>query len=422
MAVHRELPRTLLPLDRWAQIIGLDPRHFRQITTSVNPATTCAQVWKQYSWQEADQVGRYDVADTIQQAERTIAQYLGYKLLPVWEVNERQRTPKPGNAELLRYGGTGLRGFPLSVLANWGHFVEGGVEAKVIEPNGSAVAVTYSDVDLDGYFETATISFATTVTDEEEFAVFYPGEAGADKWEIRPLNTVVISAGTAMITMSKHQLVNPGLIEALAPAAVAAAGIAVDPNFLSTVDVYRRYNNPNGQLTLIWDPTNFFCDVCSTTSGTCCPVCGQTTQEGCLMPKDYLASLLMYRAATFEDDEWTGATFTCGRNPDQLLMNYRAGLEDKTQDWPKLQMSPQWERAVSYYALALLDRPICDCTPINGLSDYWREDLSRQSPGGGAFQLSTTVLDSPLGTRRAEIHVWNMIKEQGRRLAQPVRW
>ena len=415
---RRTLPRTLLTLDRWAQIIGLDPRHFRQITTSVKPATTCSKVWKQYSWQEADQVGRYDVADAIQQAERTIAQYLGYKLLPTWEVDERQHTPKPGNAELLRYGATGPRGFPLAVLANWGHFVEGGVQAKVIEPNGSGVGITYSDRDGDGYFETATVTINTTITDEEEIAVFYPNEGGADEWEIRPLREVAISGGVATITLWRHQLVDPDLIEALDPQAVNGA---TNASFLTTVDVYRRYNNPSGQLTLIWDPNNFFCNACGTAT-TCCPVCGQTTQEGCLMPKDYLASLLMYRAATYEDGEWSTAAFACNRNPDQLLLSYRAGLEDKTRDWPKLQMDSQWEKAVAYYALALLDRPVCDCAPMKGLSAYWREDLSRQSPQGGAFQLGDNVLNNPLGTNRAAIHVWNMIQEQGRRLAQPVRW
>ena len=74
MTRHRNLPRTLLPIDRWAEIIGMDPRHFRQVTTSQTPQRTCAKVWKQYSWQEADAVGRFDVADAIQQAEKTIAQ------------------------------------------------------------------------------------------------------------------------------------------------------------------------------------------------------------------------------------------------------------------------------------------------------------------------------------------------------------
>jgi len=419
MTVQRNFPRTLLPIDRWAEIIGMDPRHFRQVTTTLKRQTSCSKVWKQYSWQEADQVGRYDVADAIQQAERTIAQNLGYKLLPTWESAERTRTPKPSNAELFRVLAYDSRGYHLAVRAKWGHFVEAGQEAKVIEPNGSAITIKYSDEDGDTYFETATISFVTTVTDVNELAVFYPGEDGADEWEIRPLHSVSISAGVATIKMWKHQLVLPDLIEALEPEAVVSTLTEADPSFLTTVDVYRRYNDPETQVTLIWDPNILSCGCSST---TCCPVCGQGTQTGCLMPKNYEAGWLMYRPATYDDGEWTTAELTCGRNPDQLLMYYRAGLQDMSQDRPIVQMDPQWERAVAFYALALLDRDICDCAPIKGVADKWREDLARQTAQGSSFQLSDSLLNNPLGTSRGAQFAWTMIKERDRRLASPVRY
>jgi len=417
MTIHRNLPRTLLPIDRWAEIIGMDPRHFRQVTTSLIPQTSCAKVWKQYSWQEADSVGRYDVADAIQQAERTIIQNLGYKLLPGWESAERVRTAKPSNPELFRTYNYDPRGYYLAVRAKWGHFIEAGQEAKVIEPNGSAVAIVYSSEGAGTYKETATISFTTTVTDENELAVFYPGESGADEWEIRPLASVSISAGIATIKMWRHQLVLPDLIEALDPEAVNGD---LDAGFLTTVDVYRRYNNPETQVTLIWDPNIFNCG-CSGDSD-CCPVCGQGTQAGCLMPKNYEAGYLMYRPATYADGEWTSADLACARNPDQLLMYYRAGLQDMSQDRPMVQMDPQWERAVAFYALALLDRDICDCAPIKGVSDKWREDLARQTAAGSNFQISDSVLNNPLGTSRGAQFAWNMIKERDRRLASPVRY
>ncbi len=415
MVVHREFPRTLLPIDRWAQLLGIDPRHFRQVETAKKPNSSCAQVWKQYSWQEADMVGRFDVADAILQAEKTIAQYVGYSLLPKWEVDERQQAPKPGNLELLRRHSHDARGFHLSVNARKGHFVEGGVETKTLIE--AAAAIVFTDRDGDGYFETATITVATTVTDDEEIAVFYPDEDGVDRWEIRPLNTVSIAGGVATITCWRHQLVLPELVEALNPTAVD--GDSAD-GFLTTVDVYRRHNNPDGQLTLIWDPNVHFCGSCGSTTTTCCPVCGQTTQDGCLMPQDYRTSRLMYRAATFEDGEFTTAEFTCNRNPDQLLLNYRAGLEDKTLDQPKLRMAPEWERAVAYYALALLDRPVCGCAPLEGLSNHWRRDMAEIGETGR--QVNDALLNNPLGTTRAAVKAWNMIKEPDRRVALPARW
>jgi len=412
---RRVLPRTLLPLDRWAEIIGIDPRHFRQVTTSVKKLTTCSNVWMQYSWQQVDQVARYDVADAIQKAEMAIAQYLGYKLLPTWEYGEYRLTAKPGNPELLGISNYDIQGYRQSVKADWGHFIEAGVEAKSeIEAN---TAVTYTDDDGDGYYETATVTVTTTVTDDEEIAVFYPCEDGADEWEIRPLRSVSISGGVATIKMWRHQLVQPDLIEALSPDAVDGD---VDANFLTTVDVYRRYNDDSEQATLIWQNNLINCN-CST-STTCCPTCSQTTQDACLMPKDYESNILMYRPASYSDGEWSTAVMTCNRNPDIVQIHYRAGFRNQKLNQPMLKMDPQWERAVAFYALTLLDRDLCGCNPVKALADRMREDLARQTINGSSFQINDRVLNNPLGTTRAAVMAWNMINEPNRILASAVRW
>lgn len=417
MAVHRDLPRTLLPITRWAEILGIDPLHFHQVTYTDHAVQTCTKVWKQYSWQEADQIGRYDVAHAIQQAERQISQYLGYKLLPVWEYAERHNTPRPANPELLYRSFRDPSGYNLAVQADWGKFVEAGVETKSVIEAG--VAITYSDEDGDGFDETATISFTTTVTDEDEIAVFYPDESGADEWEIRPLYSVCISGGTCTVQFWRVQCVDPDLIEAMNPEAVDGD---TDANFLTTVDVYRRYNDPETQATLVWNPNLFNCSACTDSDTTCCPVCGQTTQTACLSPKDYDRGWLMYRPASYDDGTWTTECLTCARNPDQVIMYYRAGLQDRKKDRPTVEMDNQWERAVALLALTLLDRQVCDCNAVRNLTSYWTEDMGRQSPGGGSFQVTERNLDNPFGTTRAAIKVWNMIKEPGRVLASPVKY
>ncbi len=78
---------TKLPIDRWAEILGMDPRHFNQITTSAKAVTTCDVVWKQFAWQENAQISREDVALGVLQAERMIEDYVGYHLVPSWEVD-----------------------------------------------------------------------------------------------------------------------------------------------------------------------------------------------------------------------------------------------------------------------------------------------------------------------------------------------
>lgn len=410
---RRSLPRTLLPLDRWAQIIGIDPMHFRQVTFTDHTVRTCAQVWKQYSWQEADQISRYDVADAIQRAENVFAQYLGYKLLPTWEASEQHLLNKPGNAELLFRGSYSNQGFKRSVNTNWGHVLVGGIEAKsLIE---AAVAITYSDEDGDGYDETATVTVATSVTDDEEIAVYYPSEGGADEWEIRPLRNVSISGGVATITMWRHQLVDPDLVEALNPEAVNGD---TDASFLTTVDIYRHYNDISTEGVIYWFPNALSC--CCDSSSTCCPVCDKAEQDACLNVKVAEAGLVMFQPASYDDDdaEWDSADPTCCRAPDMIALNYRAGFQNQKLSQPTLQMDPQWERMVAYYALALLDRDLCGCDPAKALAMRMKEDFAKSG-----LQSTDRMLENPLGTTRAAWMAWNMVSnEQNRIIGHAVRW
>ncbi|MDP2727535.1 MAG: hypothetical protein Q8P59_08310, partial [Dehalococcoidia bacterium] len=64
--------RTMLPLDRWSYHLGMDPRHFNGLETSLRPARLCHQPTLQYAWQDSDRVGRDDIAQAIAQAESEI--------------------------------------------------------------------------------------------------------------------------------------------------------------------------------------------------------------------------------------------------------------------------------------------------------------------------------------------------------------
>ena len=241
--------RTLLPLDTWVKIIGIDPRHFNQVTTSAKAATSCATVWKQHAWQESNQVGREDVAIAIAQAEQLIAEHVGYRLLPTWEVDERQRITSPGIPDVFNVRLEDPRQFPMSVKTDYGHLISGGIEGKTLI--AADAPVTFEDLDGDGFCETATVQVTTTLTDPTEIAVYFPGEDGRDDWEVRPLHNprtgrrdVTITAGIATIVMATEQLVDPDLWEALDPDDVDGAVLS---NFTATVDVYRHFNDPQTQ-------------------------------------------------------------------------------------------------------------------------------------------------------------------------------
>lgn len=102
---------TWLSLDRWAEIVGLNPLHFNGITTLLTPDSACnsgEDVWKQYPYQDAGKISREDLAEAIRDAENQIANYVGYNLLPDWVIDERHTTTRPAVRELFS-GGLNVR-------------------------------------------------------------------------------------------------------------------------------------------------------------------------------------------------------------------------------------------------------------------------------------------------------------------------
>lgn len=281
---------TLLPLYRWAQLMGISPLNFCQIGADAHPQTGCGHIIYQYDWQNADAVGRESIASAIRQAEDILADLVGYRLLPSWEVDEFERTTRPARRELYNVSLKGVRSQLQSVQTKLGHVISGGIQAKAVIAAGQTV--TYSDQDGDGYNERARVTVTTTVTDPDEIAIFFPGESGADEWEIKPIK-VSIASGTATIDFRREQLPNPDLWERLDAAEIDGD---IDANFLTTVDVYRRYNDPQQQVQLMWEPLpESFCG-CGDDS---CISCNWSTQFGCMMARDNRLGLFTYRPASW---------------------------------------------------------------------------------------------------------------------------
>jgi hypothetical protein len=403
---------TKLSLDRWAQICGLDLRHFNQITIDQRPVTTCSNVWLQSAWQGNDQVSREDVALAIQQSEETIERYLGYHLLPSWDSDEKVETPQPGDRSLLYRQSLNIRGFPLHVQTQWGHFISGGIEDKTLIEAGAAIV--YSDEDGDGYDETATITSPTTLTDAEEIAVYFPGESGLDEWEIRPFKNITFVGGNVIIVLHRHQLVDPVLWDALDPQAVDGNA---DANFITEVDVYRKWNNPSQQVQLVWSPRTCNCGTSS------CTTCQNSYQWGCLNAKDNRLGLVHYQPGTWNvlTEGFDAAELAACRNPDKLRLWYKSGLRDERKTYPDLQMESTLERAVAFYALTLLDRPICGCNNIEKAVGKWTEELNLNLPET-TYQLNDRWLDNPLGVTRAAVFAWQTINSPGRLIGHSVRY
>lgn len=412
----RATARTHLPLDTWARILGIDPRHFNQVTIpDIKPVNTCDDVWVQHPWQNISQVSREDVGIAVRQAETDLERFLGYRLLPTWEVDERQMFLNPGAPEVNNIGFLDARGFPLSIQGEWGHFISGGIQLKTLITAGAVV--TYTDEDSDGYFETATVTVVTTVTNPDDIRVYYPGQAGRDEWEIRPLDdprthrrSVTIAGGSATIVFAREQAVDQDLLEAIDAGRVDGTDVA---SFLAAVDVFAVTNDPQQQATIMWNPQPNFCD-CS--SGQC-PTCAHSTQTACLVAKDYRISRAQVSPAIWDatDEEFDSATLAVGRSPNLIRLWYYAGWRDNTLDAPNLEIDAELARAITYFSLQFLLRPFCGCENVTRIAEVMAQDLAFELATEAkttSFQLTDEMIGNPFGTSRGAMMAWQLANRQ----------
>lgn len=384
----RALTPTLLNLDRFAQLAGISPLHFNQVEVAgLAPSTTCDDPMLQYSWQDADRIGREEVAQTIAQVEQLLNNILGFPVGPAWIADERQSfaAMRPvGNSS----SGLNSNWLPVSLTTKQGHVISGGIEAKTLI--SASEAVTYTDADGDGYDETATIIVATAITVPGEIAIYYPGHSGDTAWQIAPVQ-VSISGGNATIVTRRERLVLESLLERMDS---SAANGLVDGNFLTTVDVYRHYNDPSQQVTFLWEGGSCGCGDVG------CEVCSFETQTGCLRTRHPRLGIVSVSPAEWDVDEqaFLGQAWSVARQPDHAIINYKAG-----------DSLSFWERSVTNLTLAMLDRPLCSCKALEAQIQYQREDLAYVQTGS-RFQIGNRVKDNPIGSTRAAVNAWNLVQ------------
>ena len=412
---------TWLPLDRWAQLLGICPFSFNQLvsTSRLVPAGDCGEVFFQYAYQNTVFTAREDIATAIRAAELNIAAELGYFLIPDWVENERIQTVRPSRPELYSYSVTNVRGQAKSVETKWKHLISGGVRNhELIE---SRATVNIIDIDGDGYDETCYVDVTpetvsgVPITDDNEIRVYYPGEYGDYRFEVRPIEIITPGLNTRRIYFKRWQIVQyyDQLRLDAAEAANAIDGDAAGTYF-TTVDVYRVYNDPSTQVSFLWENDPY----CSC-GGSGCPGCSFTTQSGCLFVRDERLGIVGYRPATWDSDEeeFTGGNWDVARDPDQLRLYYYSGWVPKDPRITRayVDLDPYWEKAVTYYSITLLDRATCDCANTERFIEYWNQDLARQG-SDVAFQVSDADLDNPFGTKRGAVYAWRQIKRDGRRV------
>lgn len=402
---------TKLPLATFAKILGMHPLHFEgvQFTPEDRSANLCAEALMQYGWQESDRVAREDIAIAIQQAEQMLEEYLGFRLIPSWEADEWHQAARASQPETVGFTPVDIRGHASTVKASWGYIRSGGVEAKT--SLGGSRPIVWSDEDGDNLKETATVTVTNVAAAVEacQVEVYYPGYEGDPAWQIRPA-LVEKSGSTLTITFRRELAVIEDILFSMNNP--RPADYTIDAHFLDAVDVYWHYNDPATQATLMWDPQG-----CLNCAGGGCSLCAYTVQTGCLhlrsTPKQGILgwSPGVYNANT---NGFDSEGLSLGRAPDLVRLYYYAGWM-ATRGCPRV-MDPRWAQAVTYLAVSLMDRPLCDCSA--NVWRQWQTDLTLLS-GSDTDQQATFSFGSrelaagcPFGTKRGAVWAWQRVKDQ----------
>lgn len=423
---------TLLPLDRYAKIMGISPAHFNQASApTLSPAVfpisgTCSDVWFQHAWQKFDRVSREDLARVIHDAEEDIRRELGYSVAPQWVANEIHQYPRHHRRQVFT-NGRNVRGMLKSIKLRSGRFIQAGRRAVTLVGTATVGGGTlvFTDPDGDGLSELATITLPTTLTDVCELNLYFVGENGAQEWEIRPTLTKVIAGGSVTITVESWKLIDPDLWEQFpnADGEPNSIDISTTANFVTSVDIYREFTDfTQVSAEFFWErlPQNDINSVlCGSCGGTGCIQCTLITQDGCIHVRDVRTGTIAGGAATFNTTtgNWEGQSWIECREPDQIKVWYFAGELDERflRDETCERLSIYWAQTISWLATARLERPFCACANVQALANNLMVDLSK-SGGEESFFVDTDLLGNPFGTKRGEIMAWQRVSKFGNKL------
>ena len=430
---------TLLSLDRWAMVMGISPAHFNQGVTgaSIFPLTgSCEELWYQWAWMKADQVGREDLAIEIARAEREIAEYVGFWPAPKYISSEVHRFPRHHRPDFID-SVIDQRGYRLPVEIKVGKFIQAG--RRALTQLTDTLTLLYSDEDGDTFEETATVTVVTDLTNACEIKVYFAGHGGDPAWEIRPARTKQIAAGVFTATFWTWQFIDPALWERFPTAAAPIEGIdflqaiiggaggtvlvdstnwGVDP----TIEVYREY------CDFTQDSAHFFWEPVPDISG----IAGELTaqEDGVIHVRDVHEGIVVPQPAEYDSDEgcWVQVADSVCRPPDLVKLWYLAGdqsesylgIPDASLPLPGYcdPLSHFWAQTIAYLATSRLDRPFCSCGALTNLFTDIRVDIAKSEPDGATYFITEGKARSPFGTRKGEIMAWERCRAFVRKRAR----
>lgn len=398
-----------LTLNRWLQYMQFHPWFSMQLATSgansIMPVrSSCNGLIYEYTWQDADQAGRYDIRKAIEYAESQWNQQAGFPARPTYKTATLE-WPKMGNKALTRYTATDMQGHWLSLQLPDGHLSQIGYE-HITAPDTQSI--TYLDIDNDGLFETARVvaTVPAGTMEAELYLTFVANDVLYPDVPPVPIRSAAIAGTTATILIDTYNLVRPILYTT--PTSAALNPLLIPPAagspFATTINVSRRFCDPNGttvdtaQAVLVWETL----PAPSWASFTSAPdPAGLAYAIARIGIRDGEAGIVYGGQSVYDSNSntWSGlVNFSNCKPPDRVIIRYLAGRENA-----------QIDMAIAQLSAANLARPVCACQSANKELFTYQADLSRV---GGTNELYSVPADivNPFGSRRGHVYAWRTLQ------------
>lgn len=419
---------TLLSLDHYAKVMGINPAHFNQgASASIFPVKSnrCQDIWPQYGWQYYDHVGREELGEAIMTAEADIAEQLGYFPAPKYHSQEVHHFPRHHRKTVWRSYGLGARGEQVSINTNFAKVISMGQRDATTLVGTASVAGL--DMTYDFAALTVTIVLPTAITDTCELRLFFAGKNGAPEWEVRPFTSITADGVNATIVLPSWMLIKPTLQDAYPTTADwGAIDLTVNTNHEQSVELRRVFTDTTAASAVFyWEPrpnlTGFTC-ACG---GSSCAACTLQTQDGCFHLRDPELGIIVPTPASYDADSaaWGEVCFSVCRDPDLVKVYYHAGALSETYLSSRscVGLPESWARAIAYLATARLERPFCQCGSVTPAVVRAQTDLAL-SGGDVSYNMPFGLLDNPFGTRWGEVQAWRQVSRVHDRVVAGGTW
>lgn len=403
----------LLDLDTWRNEINFHPWHFFgwSNTEDVPVTSSTNDLIMQYAWQDYDCLARDSVRRAIIDSETRLFEHLNYWAMPKYR-EAQVEFPQYPKRSLLRIGYSDPSGRWIGIRLPESRIQALGIEA--VQELALASTVTYSDEDGDGVYDRFTVTINSSSTRKQDVAIYFAeadrftGESPNEKWRIRPVRVKVdTTADTTTITGPAWIMAKPILYEGVN---VGSLNPADDSNYVSTVDVYRRYTYTEGrsvstaQAVLIWENSPYP-EWCNTTTDDPSAL-GYALARAVI--RDPINGIIGLSESVYDTTNgvWHAVSFDSPRPPDQVVVRYLAGYETDYQG----NMQARMRYMVSRLAAAELQRRTASRSEAHRQLYYWQEDLARSSGNDTFGYMSQQDLNNPFGTRRGQVAAWKEMK------------